>query len=263
MVKIDQEVCVGCGKCAEDCLAFNIEINEKTAYVKTECIQCGHCVAVCPVGAVSIPEYDMEDVETYDEVSWKRDPEQVLRSIKARRSIRSYRPEKIKREELEKLLQAGRYTATAKNNQDCFFVFVQEEREVLKEKVWKFIEEIVQREGSHLAKELIPYAVFNRRRKADPKDDYLFRNAPAVLFITSDWPLDAGLAAQNVETMAEALGIGTLYNGYLARIAEEDQELKQWMGIEGKTIKACMLLGYPDRTYLRTAPRKKANVIWK
>ena len=91
----------------------------------------------------------------------------------------------------------------------------------------------------------------------------MFRNAPVVLFITSDWPLDAGLAAQNIETMAVALGLGALYNGYLARIADANEELKKWLGIDGKTIKACMLLGYPDRTYARTAPRRAANVVWK
>ena len=81
--------------------------------------------------------------------------------------------------------------------------------------------------------------------------------------ITSDWPLDAGLAAQNIETMAYALGMGALYNGYLARISDANEELKRWLGIEGKTIKACLLLGYPDRNYKRTAPRKSGNVIWK
>ena len=110
---------------------------------------------------------------------------------------------------------------------------------------------------------MLPYVAFNRRRKKDPKDDYLFRNAPVVLFITSDWPLDAGLAAQNIENMAVSSGLGVLYNGYLARIAEANEELKQWLGIKGKTIKACMLLGYPERIYARTAPRKEANVIWK
>ena len=120
-----------------------------------------------------------------------------------------------------------------------------------------------EKEGRNIARELLPYVVFNRRRKKNPQDDYLFRNAPAALFITSDWPLDAGLAAQNIENMAASLGMGALYNGYLARIADANDTLKQWLEIEGKTIKACMLLGYPDRTYMRTAPRKKANVIWK
>ena len=120
-------------------------------------------------------------------------------------------------------------------------------------------------EGNHreIPRELLPYISFNRQRKANPKDDYLFRNAPAVLYITSDWPLDAGLAAQNIELMAVSQGLGALYNGFLARISDENKELKKWLGIEGKAIKACMLLGYPKIFYKRSAPRKPANVIWK
>ena len=37
-----------------------------------------------------------------------------------------------------------------------------------------------------------------------------------MAYITSDWPFDAGLAAQNMELMAVALRLGALYNGYLA-----------------------------------------------
>lgn len=263
MVKINSERCIGCGKCADDCIALNIELQEKKAVVKKECFQCGHCVAICPAGAVSIPDYDMKDVEEYDSQSFHLDPEQVLHSIKFRRSIRSYKTKQVEQEVLEQLLQAGRYTATAKNNQDCCFAFVQNELEQLKEKTWEFIDQMVKEQGRKLDKALLPYAAFNRRRKADPADDYLFRNAPVVLFITSDWELDAGLAAQNVESMAVAMGLGALYNGFLARIADANEELKAWLGIEGKTIKACMLLGYPDVKYARTAPRRKAQVIWK
>lgn len=263
MAKIDREKCIGCGLCAADCSIENIEVIDKKAVIKNDCFNCGHCVAVCPTGAASIPEYDMDDVEEYEKNSFHLEPETVLHSIKFRRSVRSYKQEKIQKEVLEQLVQAGRYTATAKNNQDCYFIFVQDELNRLKEKVWKYIDEMEEKEGKGIAKELLPYVVFKRKRKKNPKDDYLFRNAPTVLFITSDWPLDAGLAAQNIENMAVALGMGALYNGYLARIADANDTLKQWLGIEGKTIKACMLLGYPDRAYVRTAPRKKANVIWK
>ena len=112
-----------------------------------------------------------------------------------------------------------------------------------------------------LPKEFLQFAAFRRLRRKGT--DFLFRNAPAVLFITSDWSLDAGLAAQNIETMANALGLGVLYNGYLAGLTNSTVEAKEWLGIEGKEIKACMLLGYPARKYKRTAPRKEANVIWK
>ena len=68
-------------------------------------------------------------------------------SIKFRRSIRSYKTKQVEQEVLEQLLQAGRYTATAKNNQDCCFVFVQNELEQLKEKTWEFIDQLVKEQG--------------------------------------------------------------------------------------------------------------------
>ena len=93
--------------------------------------------------------------------------------------------------------------------------------------MWEYIEKL--EEGNHreIPRELLPYISFNRQRKANPKDDYLFRNAPAVLYITSDWPLDAGLAAQNIELMAVSQGLGALYNGFLARISDENKELEK------------------------------------
>ena len=177
-----------------------------------ECLQCGHCVAICPENAVAIPEYDMADVEEYEKESFQLDPKNVLHAIKFRRSIRSYQEEKVSRRKLELLAQAGRYTATAVNNQGSYFVFVQDELDELKDRVWRYIDGIEERDGVKDAA-LAPYIRFNRRRKENLADDFLFRNAPAVLFITSDWPLDAGLAAQNIESMAVSLGMGVLYNG--------------------------------------------------
>lgn len=263
MVIINRELCIGCGLCASDCIAENIDIIDSKAKVKRDCFQCGHCVAICPANAVSIPEYDMEDVEEYEKSSFEVDSEKILHSIKFRRSIRDFQDRKVEQSVLEQILQAGRYTATAKNNQDSCFVFVRKELDTLKELVWNYIDGLKAPEGEKLSRDLLPYIAFNRRRKADSADDYLFRNAPVVLFITSDWPLDAGLAAQNMEMISVASGLGVLYNGFLARIADANTELKQWLGIEEKHIKACMLLGYPKRHYKRTAPRKKANVIWK
>lgn len=262
MVVIDEKKCIGCGLCAADCIAQNIVIEEK-AHVKQDCFQCGHCVAVCPEGAVSIPEYDMADVEEYDADSFTLQPEAVLHSIKFRRSIRNYKPEAVPEDVLRTLAEAGRYTATAKNSQSNDFVFVQKEMAELKDRVWQFIDDISHKDIREIDKAFLPYLVFNQRRKKDAADDYLFRNAPVVLYVVSDSALDAGLAAQNMEMMGVSLGLGMLYNGYLARVSDANEELKQWLGIGDRTIRACMLLGYPAVHYARTAPRKTADVIWK
>lgn len=260
MVTIDQKLCIGCGACVKDCLGAYITLTDKKASVKGPCLKCGHCVAVCPVNAVSIPEYDMDDVE---ECRWETAPidaEALLRTIKSRRSIRRYKPEKVSEKKLQKLVQAGRYAATAKNLQDCHFVIVQKDLEKLKRLVWEQIDRLTAA-SDELEPELLPYAGFNERRKKDPEDDYLFRNAPAVIYIFSERGLDAGLAAENMELMAVAEGMGILYNGYLARISDQNTELKEWFGLTGKKIAACMLAGFPDVTYKRTAPRRRANVV--
>lgn len=262
MVVIDEKKCIGCGLCAADCIAQNIVIEEK-ARVKQDCFQCGHCVAVCPKGAVSIPEYDMADMEEYDADSFTLQPEAVLHSIKFRRSIRNYKPEGVPEDVLRTLAEAGRYTATAKNSQSNGFVFVQKEMAELKDRVWQFIDDIAHKDIREIDKAFLPYLVFNQRRKKDAGDDYLFRNAPVVLYVVSDSALDAGLAAQNMEMMGVSLGLGMLYNGYLARVSDANEKLKQWLGIGDRTIRACMLLGYPAVHYARTAPRKTADVIWK
>lgn len=263
MIQINMEKCIGCGLCAADCIALNIEINENKACVKNECFKCGHCVAICPAGAVSILEYDMADVEEYEKESFELRPDQFLHAVKFRRSIRNFKQKKVARENLEQILQAGRYTATAKNTQNCTFVFVQDELEKLKSGVWGYIDQVAETEGRNVSRDFLPFVAFNRRRKANPDDDYLFRNAPVVVYIATDCTIDAGLAAQNMENMAVSMGMGVLYNGFLARVTDVNDELKKWLGLEGKQIQACMLLGYPDRVYRRTAPREDAKVIWK
>lgn len=263
MIKIDESLCIGCGKCVKDCIAQRIKLENQKAHVTGECILCGHCVAVCPCNAVSIPDYDMDDVESYKKEDLSLVPEVLLHTIKFRRSIRDYMQKPVEQEKLDNILQAGRYTATAKNNQDCHFVFVQKELDVLKHMVWGYIDQFTNQKTKEIPREMLVYLSFNRRRISNPADDYLFRNAPVVVFVTSEWLLDAGLAAQNMELMAVSQGLGVLYNGYLANIADVNEELKAWLGITGKTIKACMLLGYPNVKYTRTAPRKEANVIWK
>lgn len=133
MVEVREDICIGCGACAADCLGRVIRMKEGKASVSASCIQCGHCVAICPVSAVSIPEYEMDEVEEYVPETFDIAPENMLHMIKFRRSIRNFQPRMIEKEKAERVLDAGRYTATAKNAQECTFIFVQDAFEEFKE----------------------------------------------------------------------------------------------------------------------------------
>ena len=57
MVKINKELCTGCGKCVDVCGfgALKIE-NEKAIAENEKCISCGMCVSHCPVEAIIVKE---------------------------------------------------------------------------------------------------------------------------------------------------------------------------------------------------------------
>ena len=263
MVVIEKDLCVGCGACAKDCAGKAIKIEEGKAEVTRPCIQCGHCVAICPMNAVSIPEYDMEDVEEYDPDTFLLEPEHFLHAVKFRRSIRNFKEKPLEKEKLERILDAGRYTATAKNTQGCTFVLVQERLEEFKQLVWEEVPVIAEAMKEELPLYAKMFGGFYRRWRDDYSRDALFFNTTSFVLIASDNMWDAGMAAANMEQMAVAEGGGMLYSGYLQRLIAYSPKIREWLGIGEKPVCCCMLLGYPAVGYMRTAPRRKADIIWK
>lgn len=263
MVKFDNEKCVGCGKCVSECPFGIISVrNGKAGNHNIDCMKCGHCVAACPCNAVYIEDYDMNEVLDLNR-KFSINPDDYLYMIKTRRSIRNYKNNTVEIEKLEKIIEAGRYTATAKNTQSNQFVVIQNDLEEFKEMFWTSLENIFEdsEKSKNIPKEI---RMFLKNKRKNPDNDFIFRNAPAVIFVANDKPVDVGLACQNMENMAVLQGLGVLYNGYLARLTDAMTNLKNYIGIENeKQIFLTMLVGYPDVKYFRTTPKKKADVIWK
>lgn len=263
MVNIDINSCIGCNKCVKDCPINNLTTIDRKASALGKCMLCGHCVAICPTNAVSIPEYEMTDVEEYCAETFLLKPANILNAIKFRRSIRDFKDIKVEKDKLNKLLQAGRYTETAGNSQDVRFIIVQDSLEELKKSVWESWRSFavsLQEEKPAQAKEFLKrYDTY----KNHSGKDFLFCNAPVLLVVVSDFLLDGGLASANIESIAVAEGLGVLFNGYMALAIEHSQLVKDYLEIGSKNIASCMLIGYPNVSYKRTAPRQQADILWK
>ncbi len=55
---VDENLCVGCGKCAKVCWTGAIRIVDKKAVVDfNRCICCTNCMRACPRGAIGIVPY--------------------------------------------------------------------------------------------------------------------------------------------------------------------------------------------------------------
>ena len=55
-LKLDQPVCIGCGRCPEVCPHQVFELVEKRAVILDldACMECGACALNCPVKAISV-----------------------------------------------------------------------------------------------------------------------------------------------------------------------------------------------------------------
>ena len=272
MIIIDREKCIGCGLCVKDCVSKNIELVGGKAIVKNAaCIKCGHCIAVCPQKTVFIDEYSMDDVTEYDRNSFAIEPEQLLHFIQFRRSVRHFNKQPIEDEKLLRIIEAGRFTATAGNRQNISYIVVRESIPQLRRLALERLSEIeqtailqLQRDPSLVSYEKKWTNMYKSDMEQSGKNDELFYNASALLLIIADSTVDAALAASNMELMTVAQGLGTFYCGFFVNSSQSNSKISNLLGLTDlQKIKACLVLGYSDITYLRTVPRKAAEIYWK
>ncbi|WP_414150685.1 nitroreductase family protein [Acetobacterium carbinolicum] len=273
MIKIDQEKCVGCGACVEDCFPNDIVLKEdKAAPLNRTCIKCGHCIAICPVDAVSISDYDMAEVKDYQTDSFDITPDNLLNYIKFRRSVRQFTDQPIEKEKIEQIIEAGRFTPTGSNSQNVSYIVVQDEMRKLTglgleglNKLGKNILEEKQNKNTLFKYYAKRWMKMYEDYLADPElPTSLFFKAKGLILVVSETPINAGLAANSMELMTHAQGLGMFYSGFFVRAAYGNPKIKAFLGIdESKEVIACLVMGYPDVKYQRTVPRKKAEVSWR
>lgn len=272
MININKEKCIECGLCAKDCFPKNIEIvDNKTVVKNPTCMKCGHCIAVCPVNAISTDEYNMKDVKDYNKTTFDIEPDNILNFIKFRRSVRQFKKQPIEDEKILNIIEAGRFTATGSNSQNVSYVVVKEEIAQLRGMALKRLSHIARAMLSEQQPSVVMRNYMERwihmyeSDKEQPgKNDSLFFNAPVVIAIVADSSVDAALAASNMELMAVAQGLGSFYSGFFVRAAQQNLQIKEFLGLsESQEVMVSMVLGYPNVTYLRTVPRKQAKINWR
>jgi len=168
---------------------------------------------------------------------------ETIKTLLERRSIRKFKPERIKEEELNAILDAGMYAPSGANQQSALFVVIQD-KETLKK--------LSAMNAAVLGKDFDPYY-----------------GAPTVILVFADKskisPVeDASLALGNMFNAAASLGIGSCWVHRTKEMFETDEGkylLSKW-GITGDHIGVgSCILGYPDCKHPKAAPRKDNFVI--
>lgn len=273
MIKVDVEKCIGCGLCIKDCFPDDIAIvNGKARAKNVTCIKCGHCIAVCPQKALSIDDYNMEEVKEYSKEAFTVDADQLLNFIKFRRSIRQFKNKEVETEKICKIIEAGRFTQTGSNMQDVSYIVVRKGLHELKALTYESLKNKAAEMLANLTPETMRFKRYaemwiemHKAYQANPADnDKLFFNAPTIIVATAHSQVNGALASSNMELMTNALGLGTFFSGFFVIAAQDNKEIMDFLGIaNGKQIVTCMVIGYPNVKYLRTVPRKEADICWK
>ena len=167
-----------------------------------------------------------------------------IKNMIERRSIRAYKPDMVKKEDIEEIVKAGTYAATGMNRQSPVIIAVTDQ-------------------GTRDKLSVMNAAIMGT--DTDP-----FYGAPVVLIVLADksrptYLYDGSLVMGNMMTAAHSLGLGSCW---IHRAKEEFESedgkdlLKKW-GVEGdyEGIGHCVI-GYVEGDYPETKPRKEDYVYY-
>jgi nitroreductase len=180
---------------------------------------------------------------------------ETLKTILNRRSIRKFEQEKIKENELQAILEAGKFAPSAMNQQSWHFTVVQNKE--LLQKIDEACRTAFIKSGNKS---------FEERAKAE--NFSIFYNAPTFIIVTADEKAiapqnDGSLALGNMFLAAESLGIGSCWIHAINFLfsTEEGKALKKELGIPaGYAPVGSGAFGYKAVEAPSPAPRRDGTV---
>lgn len=264
--QVDKSKCIHCGLCEKDCIAQIIHLNTDNIPSiskddESRCIKCQHCLAVCPVGAISIFGKNPEESKDCNNFP---DDEKMLNIIQSRKSFRHYKHENLSPEIIQKLKDMFKYSPTGCNFHKLHISII-DDVEVM---------DRFRNRTNNKIKSLFLSKTFNAITKKFEKyksaflngDDVIFRKAPHMVVVSV--PVNAPCANEDpiialsyFELYAQSLGIGTLWCGFAQICLKVFPDLCEFLEIpDGYKPGYVMLFGPADIKYSRTTQPEEITI---
>lgn len=258
-LSIDEELCTACKLCSQVCIRDNIVVEEFAVEVGSNCFECGHCMAVCKVGAISLKSYEAhkDRIVDYDSREIPVGYDDLLQFLKQRRSIRWFKNKKIDKETFDKLFEGAYYSPSAQNSQDVEFVVLDEKLDEFMELVYDIIK--VQEDEFFRIREFGDYLNDNSIKEFHP---LLWQGNQLILTFSTD-KTSAVIANTRLELLAYSLGLGGFYSLFILKADEIDHErlMEFFPDIDVKKhMYSSFVIGYPKVKFRRTIPHRDIKV---
>lgn len=172
----------------------------------------------------------------------------VLENIFTRRSVRKYLPQQINQEELETIIEAGRFAPSGSNSQTTHFVVIQ------KPEAMEELKAVVISEFAKMDAERNQYASLKYSIAQSQKGEYEFYFKAPTLILTANLRgygnaySDCATALENMMLAAWSLKIGTCWVNQVRWLSDNPRMMGhlEKLGV-GKNEIVCggLALGYP------------------
>ena len=289
-INLNESKCNGCGLCAEVCKDFNFRIVNSKATLIPEplfgCVACGHCMAICPTGAIEIHGRTLspDDLFNLPNRESAASYDQVQNLLKSRRSIREFKDKPVDKEIVEKIINASMTAPMGIPPSDVHLLVLGS-----KEKVRTFSEDFCALLES-MKWFVSDWFITLMRPFWGKSNDEMFRtfikpifqiyvgsmnkgidlvtyDAPlAIYFYGSPYtdPADPLIAATYAMIAGESLGLGTCMIGGIHPFIQYGKKAKLFREKNGIKFKSreglFVLFGYPKVKYLKGIKRSFASV---
>lgn len=178
---------------------------------------------------------------------------EVLKTIRNRRSVREYKSEQIIREHLDQIIEAGILAPSAMNEQPWHFTVIQNP-ELLRR-----INDTVKEKMAASDNEWV-------RKNASDSGFTVTYNAPALIIVSGDqngvaWQADCSFAMENMMLAAESLGIGSVCLGMVKIFLEIPGEAEKLGVPEGYKPFLGIAFGYKVSDKEIEPPKRNLDVV--
>ena len=275
IIVVDPDKCNQDGICVAECPVAGIQLaNPESVPVpgpglEQTCMACGHCVAVCPTGALThrdVPIADCPEIQKDLVIN----QEQAAQFLRSRRSVRVYKDKSAPREVLQQLVDMAHYAPTAHNDQEVHFTVIEDKNEVkmLAGLAIDWMRGVLKADPA-LGKKMSCHIFVGAW---DMGFDAICRSAPHMVLAHAEhgkspfsryYPTDCASALAYLELAAPTLGLGTFWGGMFMGAALSYAPLLEAMNLpKDHRLNGVLMMGYPKFKYHRLPTRKDAHVRW-